>query len=65
MATVINGTASSRGAAPVLAGAVLGFLVGIALASVVNSIGLGSTEGCGKQVTTDRSSRTDDEPLQR
>jgi hypothetical protein len=65
MATVISGKASSHGVAPVLAGAVLGFLVGIALASVVNSIGPGSTQGCGKQGTTDRNGRTNDEPQPR
>ena len=54
MTTAIKDRRSSPGVGPVLAAAVLGFLLGIALASAVHVVGQGGgASDCTKQ-TTDR-----------
>ena len=49
MTTAIKGRAPSPGVGPVLAAAVLGFLLGIALASAVHVVEQGGASDCAKQ----------------
>ena len=49
MTTAIKDRVSSPGVGPVLAAAVLGFLLGIALASAVHVVEQGGASDCAKQ----------------
>jgi hypothetical protein len=58
MATATREQVPSPAVGPVLAAAVLGFLVGVALASIVHVVGHGSACDCPKPIAADHRGTT-------